>query len=722
MTISRFLKFATCALVSLFLATFVPAQLPFDPFADDSAPTSDEPVAVTLVSESKAISAGQTFRVGWKFNHSETWHTYWLNSGSVELSFEVDEWKLPEGFKAGPVIFPVPHRLEGKDWEEKVIVHYHFEGENYYFADITAPADLAGENVEIGVNVNWQQCGIFPGEDTVVCVPKTKEFTLKLAIADQPAFDEKTQAVFDEYRKDKLPRPLAGWKVDAYKNPQGVQLVISPDGENANADPGEIHFFPEARNFVIEKMAQKIVSEDGVYVVQFQNDPESEKTPKTLKGMLWAEKGWLTGGSAPSAFVIEPVLTAGQPPVGRSSGLGEKSLAGILFAAFIGGLILNLMPCVFPVIGLKIMGFVKQAGEDRKKITLHGLIFAAGVIVSFWVLSAAFFILRAQGEKVGWGFQLQNPWFVYILILVMFILALNMAGVFEIGTSAVGVGSKLSSGHSGMTGTFFSGVLATVVATPCSAPFLGTALGAVASLTAVPFFATFTCIALGLSLPYIILSIFPDLVKKLPKPGPWMESFKQGMSFLLFATAGYLYWSLSAQSDNSLYTIISLAMIAMALWIYGRWATPIKSKSTRRKATLIMLGLFAVSVAIGHPKVDPLNWEPWSQARVDELVSEGKPVYIDFTARWCATCQTNKISYKSKAVEKLIADRGITLLKASWDKPNPAIKDAIEGYGRGAIPVNVLYIPGVDEPDVLPELLTSGVVKEYLEKVPVPES
>ena len=454
------------------------------------------------------------------------------------------------------------------------------------------------------------------------------------------------------------------------------------------------------------------------FILQIKYHPTMEgASPATLNGILMASNGWLGGGVAPSSFAIEAELISGQPPVGRDSGLGEQSLFAILVAALIGGLILNLMPCVFPVIGLKIMGFVNQAGEDRKKVTIHGLIFALGVLVSFWVLSALFFILREQGEKIGWGFQLQNPWFVYALILVMFILALNMYGVFEIGAGAAGVGNSLTS-KGGLTGTFFSGVLATVVATPCSAPFLGTALGAVATLPAVPFFATFTCIAIGLALPYIVLSIFPDLVRKLPKPGPWMESFKQGMSFLLFATAGYLYWALSAQVDNSLYLAISLAVIGMAFWIYGRWGTPAKAKPIRIRAGVITVVLLAVSFWMGKPKVDPLVWEPWSPAREAELREQGTPVYIDFTARWCATCQTNKVSYKSKSVQKLIADRGIVLLKASWDKPNPAIKEAIESYGKGAIPVNVLYLPGDDDPQILPELLTGGVVRAYLEKVP----
>ncbi|MGI9241769.1 MAG: protein-disulfide reductase DsbD family protein [Verrucomicrobiales bacterium] len=695
------------------ISLFAGAQDEFDPFAIGSGGggDADAEVEVELVSEVTSIAPGEPFTVALKFEHQPGWHTYWVNSGDIEQGITV-RWELPDGFVAGELRFPTPKKYT-RDYFGSPKTNYSYSGENYVLAEITPPASLqVGGEIEITAEALWQHC------DAESCVQGEATLPLTLPVAGTSMAEPANQQIFESYRSTKLPQPIRGWSASAYTNPQGIQVVIAPDGGDANPDPGELYFFPAALNLIDGQKEQKLVKEGDRFVLQMKYHPEMEGAPPAvLAGILTASKGWLAGEAGPSAFAVDLELISGQPPVGRDSGLGERSLLAILAAALIGGLILNLMPCVFPVIGLKIMGFVNQAGEDRKKVTIHGLIFALGVLVSFWVLSALFFILREQGEKIGWGFQLQNPWFVYGLILVMFVLALNMYGVFEIGAGAAGLGSNLT-GRSGMTGTFFSGVLATVVATPCSAPFLGTALGAVATLPAVPFFATFTCIALGLALPYIILSIFPALVQKLPKPGPWMESFKQGMSFLLFATAAYLYWALSAQVDNSLYTGISLAVIGMALWIFGRWCTPVHAKPTRVRAGAISAVLLAIAVWMGKPSVDPLVWEPWSPARVAELREQDTPVYIDFTARWCATCQTNKAAYKSKAVQKLIADRGVVLLKASWDKPNPAIKEAIEGYGKGAIPVNVLYLPGEDEPEILPELLTGGVVENYLEGLP----
>jgi thiol:disulfide interchange protein DsbD len=284
----------------------------------------------------------------------------------------------------------------------------------------------------------------------------------------------------------------------------------------------------------------------------------------------------------------------------------------------LGGLILNLMPCVFPVIGLKIMGFVQQSGEDSKKIMLHGLMFTLGVLASFWALSGVLFAARAaalaksgSADSIGWGYQLQNPWVVLGLMLMMFVLALNMYGVFEIGASATSVGGKLQS-KSGLSGTFFSGVLATLVATPCSAPFLGVAIGTAIGLPAVQFFLAFTAMGLGLSTPYLVLSIFPKLIHLLPRPGAWMESFKQAMAFFLFATAGYLLWVYTGQIglENMLGPIFGLSAIAIGAWILGRWNLPYREKSVRFIAMGLAL-LFAVGgFWITKPPVkSKLVWE-----------------------------------------------------------------------------------------------------------------
>jgi thiol:disulfide interchange protein DsbD len=419
-----------------------------------------------------------------------------------------------------------------------------------------------------------------------------------------------------------------------------------------------------------------------------------------------------------------PETTFTTPP---APPLSFSALLPVLGGMLLGGLILNLMPCVFPVIGLKIMGFVQQAGEDRKKIILHGIAFTVGVLISFWILSGILFALRSaggSGEEIGWGYQLQKPWLVLSLMLLMFVMGLSMYGVFEIGASATGVGGKLQS-KSGLGGSFFSGVLATIVATPCSAPFLGAAIGIAVSLPAVQFFTAFTFMALGLSLPYLILSIFPKLVDLLPRPGPWMESFKQAMSFLLFATAGFLLWVYVGQIklENMLNVVIGLSFIAIAAWIFGRWHTPVKSTKARSIAKVLTLA-FAIAgfMAVKPPTGKHLDWQPWSAETVTEFIDDDTPVYVDFTAQWCATCQLNKKRAYPEAIIKLMEERGIVALKADKTSPDPKIEAALQELGRSAIPVNVLYVPG-KEPIITPELLSADYLKELFEKeVPLPNS
>jgi thiol:disulfide interchange protein len=379
-----------------------------------------------------------------------------------------------------------------------------------------------------------------------------------------------------------------------------------------------------------------------------------------------------------------------------------NSFGRYLLFAFIGGLILNIMPCVFPVLGIKIMSVVQQAGKDKRLVFLHGLAYTLGVLVCYWVLGA---IVISLGK--AWGFQLQYPGFIYGLCVFFLIFGLNMAGVFEIGASAVGVGTGLQS-KEGVSGSFFSGLLATIVATPCSAPYLGGALGYTITLPAFQAMLMFSTMALGLASPFLLLSMMPKLLSVLPRPGAWMESFKQGMSFLLFGTAAYEAWVLTGmiQGLPMLFTLVSLVVIALGCWIYGRWSLP--HKPTRTRALAIALALLTIGggIAVGWPQVEEKKWETWSPERVAELRAEGKPVYIDYTAQWCFTCQTNKHVYQNKDLMKLIADKEVVLLKADWTNEDPRITQALSALGKAAVPVNVLYAPGKDDPVILPELLT----------------
>lgn len=645
-----------------------------------------------LFSEERAIVPGQSFTVALKLAHPSGWHSYYLNSGGVELPPAI-QWTLPPGFSAGPIQWPVPDVKDGFFGKSFV-----YPGSPVFLTEITAPATLAtGTPVTLTANAAWQIC-------KESCINEKATLTLTLPVATTREKDPAQTVLFSSARSS-LPREVPAARITAQSDGGDVELRISP----AIAVAGTPTDFVPNQPFLLPASAGgSIRQEAGAWLITLKRakkDAFDKPIPagKSLSGIL----------TGPTAISI-PETAIARPP---AEPLPFSKLLPILGGMLLGGLILNLMPCVFPVIGLKIMGFVQQAGQDRKKIALHGVTFALGVLASFGVLSGILFAARsaagAGAGSIGWGYQLQNPWLVLALMLLMFVLALNMFGLFEIGTSATSVGGSLQS-KQGLGGSFFSGVLATVVATPCSAPFLGVAIGAAIALPAVQFFASFAAMAIGLALPYLVLSIFPRLIDFLPRPGAWMESFKQAMSFFLFATAGYLLWVYAGQIglDNLLGPIFGLSSIAVAAWIHGRWNLPHRPRSTRWTALFLTFGFAAGGFLLAKPpQKSALVWEPWSQERVDALLAEGKPVFIDFTAQWCATCQVNKKRAYSPEVIRLMKEKGVVALKADKTSPNPLIEEKLEELGRSAIPVNVLLVPE-KPPIITPELLSSSYLEE----------
>lgn len=658
-----------------------------------SKPTS----VAALVSENKSIAPGKPFSVALKISHPADWHSYYKNSGGVELPPAI-EWELPTGFSAGAIQWPVPEVKDGEFGKS-----YVYQGSPVFVVDITAPASLeTGKTVTLTANAGWQICNHG-------CIPEKGIYTLTLPVTATGEKDATQAGLFENARKSQAQKNPS-LQVTAQSFGGDIQLKIGP-ASAIKGDPTD--FIPDQAFLQPASGGGKIEREGAVWKVTLKRIKIDAIDGKTAVRQGNSFSGILAG---PNSIEIPDTIISSPP----AESLPLSAFLPVLGGMLIGGMILNLMPCVFPVIGLKIMGFVQHAGADRKKIALHGVIFALGVFASFGVLSGILFAARsAAGDSIGWGYQLQNPWVVLILMLLMFVLALNMFGVFELGTSATSVGGSLQSKH-GLGGTFFSGVLATVVATPCSGPFLGAAIGAAIGLPAVQFFTAFAAMALGLSIPYLILSIFPNLIDRLPRPGAWMESFKQAMSFLLFATAGYLLWIYAGQIglDNLLDPILGLSTIAAAAWIYGRWNLPHRPSKTRWTAMILTL-VFSVGgfLLAKPPEKSALVWEHWSQERVDELLEKGTPVYIDFTAQWCATCQANKRIAYSEEVIALMKQKGVVALKADKTNADPKIEAKLQELGRTAIPVDVLMEPGKDLV-ITPVLLTSGYLKELFSKIP----
>ena len=648
----------------------------------------------TLLSEDRVIAAGQSFTVALELSHPQGWHSYYQHSGGVEQPPAI-QWQLPAGFTAGPIQWPVPEVKDGYFGKSFVYL-----GSPVFLVDLTAPASLAiGQSVTLAANASWQIC-----KESCINENATLSLTLPVAAANEkdPAHTE----LFVKARSNQA-KQIPSLKITAQSAGGEIQLRLEP----AAAIHGEPTDFIPNQAFVQPASAGGSIKRDGdAWLVSLKRATQDAFDKPIPQGKSFS--GILVG---PTAVEIPTTVIAGAAP----QSLPFWKYLPILGGMLLGGLILNLMPCVFPVIGLKIMGFVQQAGEDRKKIALHGITFALGVLASFGVLSGILFAARAAAGAgaIGWGYQLQNPWVVLSLMLLMFVLALNLFGLFELGTSAASVGGSLQS-KQGLAGSFFSGVLATVVATPCSGPFLGVAIGAAIALPAFQFFAAFAAMAIGLALPYLILSVFPWLIDLLPRPGAWMESFKQAMSFFLFATAGYLLWVYAGQIglDNLLGPLFGLTGIAVAAWIYGRWNLPHRTRSTRWTAIILAALVAAGGFHLAKPPhKSALVWETWSQERVDELLSQGKPVYIDFTAQWCATCQVNKKRAYTAEIIQLMKDKGVVALKGDKTNANPAIEAKLQELGRSAIPVNVLIVPG-KAPIVTPELLSAAYLKELLNR------
>jgi thiol:disulfide interchange protein len=406
-------------------------------------------------------------------------------------------------------------------------------------------------------------------------------------------------------------------------------------------------------------------------------------------------------------------------------------LRAVLFA-LIGGVLLNLMPCVFPVLSIKILGFVQQAGDDHSKVKYHGIVFTAGVLVSFWILAGLFLILRAAGQEIGWGFQLQTPGFVAVLASVLFLFGLNLSGVFEIGESLTGAGSQLQS-KSGYTGSFFSGVLATLVATPCTAPFMGSALGIIVTLSVAQSMLIFTALGLGVAMPYLLLSFFPAFLKWLPRPGAWMETFKNGLAFLLYATVVWLAWVFGNQVGvtGMAGLLLGLVFLGVAAWIWGNWGSLAKKKSVRRIALLVafpllLIGawvqfyastLMPVSQHTGTGSMsEGIRWEAYDPELVLASIAEGKTVYVDFTATWCLTCQVNKkVAFGSDKVVDYFKNNNIVALKGDWTRRDPVITRELQKFGRSGVPTNIIYRPNGSS-RLLPEVLTPGVVLDALKE------
>jgi thiol:disulfide interchange protein/DsbC/DsbD-like thiol-disulfide interchange protein len=667
------------------------------------APPAESQVTASLVSSVSTVEPGKPFTVALRLVHAPTWHTYWVNPGTG-LATSI-KWTLPPGWKSGDIEWPVPHVIKDRDGN---VTGNGYDGDLLLPVLITPPADAKGGSTAVlTAAADWLMC-------QNVCVPGNATVSSTLTVRAGPATPDAEWGPKIAAVLAKLPRADAGWTVEASRDPKGVTVRIAR-GKGVAASPTDPHFFSTDGLIAFDQPQTAAGDNQGGFSLRLPVSADAPADVTALHGVLAAHSGWRSDGSVPglqidvpfagsaagSSSSVTPVAAAA-PPAG--------GLLGTLCLAFFGGLILNLMPCVFPVLGIKILGFVNQAGTDRRKVVTHGLSFAAGVFLSFWALAGLLAILRHGGAQLGWGFQLQSPVFVFGLAAGLLVFALNLSGVFEFGLGATSIGGSFQT-KGGYSGSFFTGVLATVVATPCSAPFLAPALGAALTLSVGASFAVFSSIALGLSTPYLLLSAFPAAIKLLPRPGAWMETFKQFMAFPLYATVGGLMWVLAGQVSEGGYLdlILGLVVVALGVWVYGRFNAPGASLGRTRFGLVAGLALLALGAWFGWPRAqapEDIVWEKWSPAEVAKLHQEGRIVYVDFTARWCATCQANKkVVFHSNEVLRAFHDKHIATLRGDWTNQDPAITAELAKYHRSAVPFNQVWVPGKPDPVILSELL-----------------
>ncbi len=675
-------------------------------------------VKMKLLSEVRSVQPGRPFWVIVQLNMDEHWHIYWRNVGDTGLETSI-EWELPADVTAGPVLWPYPEKIV----EEQLAV-FGYHGEQYLLVKMTpAPSLKPGSVIRLKARGNWLVCA-------ESCVPGEASAAIELPVTKGPAQVNTDTAELFSKARTRLPLQKSDWTFSLQK--QTNRLVIraqAPDWLKTELKSAE--FYPYDGGYVQYNGRQKFSKEGSVYTLEIPLTAEAV-VPDTIRGILISETGWRGN---PAEKALEVSLVAGDAlPARSASSDGLDSIWLAILFSFLGGIILNLMPCVLPVLSIKIMSFVKQAHDAKIAPWKHGLSFTIGVLISFVGLAGLLLILKAGGASLGWGFQLQSPVFIIIVSAFMFLFGLSMLGVFEIGTSMTTIGGKTQD-IGGLSGSFVSGIIATIVATPCTAPFMGTALGFALTQPAWVSLTVFFFLGLGMAAPFFLLSSIPALLKYVPKPGRWMESLEQFMGFLLVGTVLWLLWVLAIQAGSNAVILVlaDLFFSAIGAWIYGRWGNLAMPKRTRRIAwvlaflfvagsngyVLANIDSFAVSREVTLNHGEGIEWQKFSEEKVAELQARGKPVFIDFTAAWCLSCQVNEqVAFSDAEVQKQFKELGITALKADWTKRDATIAKALAKFNRNSVPLYVLYgkTPGA-APQLLPEIITPGIVLDALKSI-----
>ena len=692
------------AVLAQSLVTIATALAIAAPAPADAADLPTNPVAARLIPEAKSIAPGATIWVDLHLDIIPGWHVYWRNPGDSGLPTEI-AWTLPDGFRAGEIEWPAPERFVLGN-----LGNYGYSGTADLLVPIAAPATLApGGKARFAADASWLVC-------SEICIPGEAKLALDLPVGAAPSVPDPAAAATFTAVRASLPKP-AGFATGFAVSGQDLKLSI-PKAALGGIDNPTAAFFPFKSDAVDAAAEPKVERRGGgLDLVLRRVRGPAATLPQTLDGVLVLQGA----DGIRHAYSISAARVA-SPPAGDEPVFWWQAL----LLAVLGGVILNLMPCVFPILSLKVLGLAVSVhrAEERR----HALAYAVGAVLSFALLGGALLALRAGGAAVGWGFQLQSPVVIGLLAYLFFAMGLSLSGVADFGLGLGGIGGRFA-GRSGLVGAFATGVLATVVATPCTAPFMGAALGFALIAPAPVAMATFVALGLGLALPMLLVAVMPGLARLLPQPGGWMLWFKQLLAFPLYATVAWLLWVLIQEvgAGGALSALFGLVIVGFAVWIYGR--TRAAERVGRRFGTGLAAAGIAAAVLVAAalaPAIAPprqaaahevIPYQPFSAARLARLTAEHQPVFINLTAAWCITCLVNeRTALNREAVRRTLAERHIVALKGDWTRQDPEITALLEEFGRSGVPLYLLY-DKTGTPTVLPQILTEATVLAALEKI-----
>lgn len=657
---------------------------------------------VSLVSEYAAVSPGQALRIGLRQRLAPHWHTYWKNPGDAGSPPSI-AFNAPPGATVGEIAWPGPDRfIIGP------VASYGYENEIVFPMTLTVPRDARpGSQLVLEADADWVVC-------EKECIPEEGKFRLALPVeaSARPASAGILAAFKSADARQPQPSP---WRASVSAGESTLQLAVEGEGISP-ASVRSALYFPDSWGVVDHVADQALTVEEGRLTLATTKG--QGYTPGPSAGLL----AITDGGGQKRWFALELTPAAPAPAAEAPAALPLWQMA--LFA-FLGGLILNLMPCVFPVLAIKATAVAAMSGSDRRAVRLSGLFYTLGVLAAFMALALALLAVRLGGSAVGWGFQFQSPLFVAAMSWLILAIGLNLSGVFEVGGALAGAGQGLAE-RKGHAGSFFTGLLAVVVATPCTAPFMGAAIGSALVAPAYVSLAVFAMMGLGLALPFLLLGMFPALARRLPRPGAWMVTLRQAMAFPMYATAAWLLWVLAQQAGEAglRMALAGLVLVGLVAWLVGLGQHGTRKRWWPRGAAVAgvagIVGLMAAlhgagPVAAASP-AQSMQAEPYSAERLAFLRAEGKPVFVNMTAAWCITCLVNeRTTLSTAAVQQAMRERGVVYMKGDWTNRDPAITAFLQSFQRDGLPFYAFY-PAGKEPVVLPPVLTQSIVTESFEQ------